>query len=71
MIGNANLRIISESTLYRVTDTDQDGVGYLLLRFKIAHAAVACGDAEAALTDEVYDGTRLSGADSIATLCRR
>ncbi len=56
---------------HRVRDVNRDGLADLLLRFKIRDTGIACGDTEATLTGEAYDGQSLSGTDSIKTVCGR
>jgi YVTN family beta-propeller protein len=56
---------------YKVKDINKDGLGDLLLRFKIPETGIACGDTEATLTGEKFDGQRFSGTDTIKTVgCR-
>jgi hypothetical protein len=56
---------------YTSRDINRDGLGDLILRFIIQEAGFSCGDTEATLTAETYDGQSLSGSDSIKTVCPR
>ena len=51
-----------------VNDVNKDGLGDLLLRFEIPDTGIACGDTEATLTGETFDGVTFSGTDSIKTV---
>lgn len=53
---------------YKVKDTNQDGLGDLLLRFKLPHTGIACGDTDATLTGETFDGQSFTGTDSVKTV---
>ena len=53
---------------YTVTDVDSDGDQDLLLHFRIQEAGIACADAQATLVGELYDGTEITGTDSITTV---
>ena len=53
---------------YKVKDINKDGLVDLLLRFKISATGIACGDTEATLTGEIYDGKGFTGTDSIKTV---
>ena len=55
----------AEATSYRVIDINADGLGDLLVRFKISDTGIDCGNLEAALTGETFDGQRIMGRDSI------
>ena len=52
---------------YQVKDVDHDGDEDLLLYFKIQQTGIACQDTQATLTGELYDGTSITGTDSIQT----
>ncbi|MGI9289234.1 MAG: hypothetical protein ACR2P1_27950 [Pseudomonadales bacterium] len=57
---------------YRVKDINRDGLGDLLLRFKIRKTGIACGDSEATLTGETFGGQSITGTDSLKTVgCKR
>jgi hypothetical protein len=49
-------------------DVDDDGDVDLMFHFRLAEAGIRCGDTEATLTGETFDGQPLSGADEIRTL---
>ena len=51
-----------------VEDVDYDGDMDLLLHFRTQEAGVQCGDTEANLTGETWDGTPVSGTDSVNTV---
>jgi hypothetical protein len=53
---------------HKVKDTNKDGLGDLLLRFKISDTGIACGDTEATLTGETFEGVSFTGTDSIKTV---
>jgi hypothetical protein len=53
---------------HKVKDINRDGLGDLLLRFKIPTTGIACGDTEATLTGETFDGLSFSGTDLIKTV---
>lgn len=53
---------------YRLNDVDQDGVWDLVLKFNTLGTAIVCGDTEATLTGETFDGIRITGVDSIRTV---
>jgi hypothetical protein len=50
---------------YKVKDVNKDGLGDLLLRFKIPQTGIACGDTDATLAGETFDGQSFTGTDSI------
>jgi len=52
----------------KAEDVDEDGDSDLILHFKIAETGIACGDTEAALTGETFDGQPISGTDAIKTV---
>ncbi len=52
-------------------DVDADGDLDLVLHFRTQETGIACGDTEATLTGETFDGQPLQGSDSIVTVgCR-
>jgi len=53
---------------YKVKDINKDGLGDLLLRFKIPQTGIACGDTEATLIGVTFDGQSFTGTDSIKTV---
>jgi hypothetical protein len=53
---------------YKVKDINKDGLGDLLLRFRIRKTGIACGDTEATLTGETFDGLMFTGTDSVRTV---
>jgi hypothetical protein len=53
---------------FKVKDKNNDGLGDLLLRFKIPETGIACGDTEATLIGETFDGESFTGTDSIKTV---
>jgi hypothetical protein len=53
---------------YKVKDINKDGIGDLLLRFKIPATGLACGDTEATLTGETFDSQSITGTDTIKTV---
>lgn len=62
----------AKATRYYVRDVNRDGLGDLLLRFKIPQTGIACGDKEATLTGETFGGQSITGTDSIKTVgCRK
>jgi hypothetical protein len=57
---------------HKVKDKNKDGLGDLLLRFKIPATGIACGDTEATLSGETFDGQSFSGTDSLKTVgCKK
>ncbi len=56
---------------YKIDDVNDDGFGDLLLRFKVAHTGISCGDTDVMLIGETFDGREFSGTDNIKTVgCR-
>jgi hypothetical protein len=56
---------------HKVKDINRDGLGDLLLRFKIRRTGIKCGDTEATLTGKTFDGQAITGTDAIRTVrCR-
>jgi len=53
---------------YKVKGINRDGIGDLLLRFKIQKTGIDCGDTEATLIGETFDGQSFSGTDTIKTV---
>ena len=53
---------------HKVKDVNNDGLGDLLLRFKIPATGIACGDTEATLIGETFDGLSFDGTDLIKTV---
>jgi phosphohistidine swiveling domain-containing protein len=53
---------------YKVKDVDRDGDEDLLLYFRIQQTGMACNDTQATLVGELYDGSEITGTDSIATV---
>jgi hypothetical protein len=52
-------------------DVDDDGDLDLLLHFPTQETAIICGDTDASLSGATFDGTPISGSDSIVTVnCR-
>ena len=58
----------ANATRHKVKDINKDGLGDLLLRFKIPQTSIACGDTEATLIGETFDGQSFTGTDSIKTV---
>ncbi len=57
---------------HRIKDVDKDGHLDLVLYFKIQETGFACGDTEAELSGETFDGQVIEGADSIHVVnCKR
>jgi hypothetical protein len=53
---------------YKVIDINTDGLGDLLLRFKIPETGIACGDTETTLAGEAFSGQAITGSNAITTL---
>ena len=53
---------------YTVTDVDGDGDQDLLLYFRTQQTGIACTDTQATLVAELYDGSEVTGTDSITTV---
>ena len=51
-----------------VKDVNDDGFMDMLFHFKIQELAIACGDTEATLTGETFDGTPITGIDAVKTV---
>ena len=58
----------AKAVRHKVKDINEDGLGDLLLRFKIPDTGIACGDTEATLTGKTFDGVIFSGTDFIKTV---
>ena len=57
---------------HKVKDVNKDGLGDLLLRFKIRKTGIECVGTEATLTGETFGGTRITDTDSIKTVgCKK
>ena len=55
----------------RIVDIDRDGDTDLVLYFKTEETGIVCGDTEATLTGETFEGVPITGTDAIVTLgCR-
>jgi len=53
---------------HKVKDINKDGLGDLLLRFRVPDTGIACGDTEATLTGVTSDGQSFTGTDSVKTV---
>ena len=53
---------------YTVADVDRDGDQDLVLHFRIQETGIACTDTQATLVGELYDGSEVTGTDSITTV---
>ena len=52
-------------------DVNGDGRPDLILRFRLGDTGIECGDTEAFLTGETFDGQAIEGSDAIKTVgCR-
>ena len=58
----------AEPVGYRLKDFDSDGDYDLVLKFRTRETEIACGDAEAALTGQTFNGVRITGTDSVKTV---
>jgi sugar lactone lactonase YvrE len=54
--------------LGHLEDVDNDGDLDLVLHFRTQEAGIQCGDTEASLTGETFDGQAIQGSDSIVTV---
>ncbi len=55
----------------RFADIDRDGDTDLVLYFQTEETGIVCGDTEATLTGETFEGVPITGTDAIVTLgCR-
>ena len=79
--GNFDAQLVDPSTVqfgpgaateshrrWHVKDVDEDGDLDLLFHFNTQETGIACGDREATLTGETYDGQVITGSDSIKTV---
>jgi len=55
-------------TQAHVEDVDNDGDMDLVFHFRTQETGIQCGDTEAILTGETWDGTPISGTDSVTTV---
>ena len=55
-------------TQVHVEDVDNDGDMDLVFHFRTQETGIQCGDTEATLTGETWDGTPISGTDSVTTV---
>jgi hypothetical protein len=53
-----------------VEDVDYDGDLDLLLHFRTQETGIQCGDSDATLTGTTWDGTSVTGTDSVNTVCK-
>ena len=53
---------------YRLDDVDHDGLWDWVLKFNTQDAAISCGDTEAILTGQTFDGIQISGTEHIKTV---
>jgi hypothetical protein len=58
----------AEPIRHRVQDFNRDGLPDLLLQFKIRETGLACGDTEATLIGETFDGLSITGMDTVKTV---
>jgi len=58
----------AEPARYRLDDVDSDSDWDLILNFNIQEAGIACGDTEATLTGQKFDGMQITGTDAIETV---
>ena len=62
----------AKAARHKVKEINKDGLGDLLLRFKMPQTGISCGDTEAKLTGETFGGQSFSGEDSIKTVgCKK
>lgn len=57
----------ASATRYKVKDVNRDGLPDIIFYFKIKETGIECGDTEATLVGETYDGSAFEGVDSIVT----
>ncbi len=55
-------------SFFPLRDVNRDGKLDLVLRFRIRDTGIQCGDTEATLTGETFDGQKFWGSDSIKTV---
>ncbi len=53
---------------HKARDVNGDGLNDLLLQFKVRETGIACGETEAILTGDTFDGQQFSDADSVNTV---
>jgi hypothetical protein len=58
----------AKATRHRVRDINKDGLGDLLLHFKIRRTGIECGDTEAVLSGVTFDKQKFRGVDSVKTV---
>jgi hypothetical protein len=58
----------AEPVWYRLYDVGADGDWDLVLKFNTQDTGIVCGDTEATLTGETFDGLSFAGTDSIKTV---
>lgn len=58
----------AEPVRYRLDDADNDGNYDLVLKFRTQKTGIVCGDTEATLAGETFDGQSISGTDFIKTV---
>jgi len=51
-----------------IEDVDEDGDADLVLHFRVRESGIQCGDTEATLTGETFDGRPITGSDAIGTV---
>lgn len=51
-----------------IEDVDADGDMDLMMHFKIKESGIVCGDTEASLTGETFNGMRITGTDEFKTV---
>ena len=54
-------------TRHKTKDVNHDGLPDMVFYFKIKETGIQCGDIEATLIGETYDGNPFEGTDSIIT----
>jgi hypothetical protein len=51
-----------------VEDVNDDGFMDMVFHFKTQETGIVCGDTEATLVGEIYDGTPITGTDTVNTV---